>query len=109
MIRQLTHLSALLALFLALFQISAAKAENGSKKNTQAVETVGEVSIIGNTELPNVTFNLPWRLPTVENREEQSPVKELPNMLTPIEPLRHQQQVYFSRYLQLDVADFSKR
>ncbi len=98
-----------LVVIFTLFQAWYVNAENGSKKNAQAVETVGEVSIIGNTELPNVTFNLPWRLPTVENREEQSPVKELPNMLTPIEPLRHQQQVYFSRYLQLDVVEFSKR
>jgi len=78
-------------------------------ENENRVETVGEVSIIGNTELPNVTFNLPWRLPSIENREEQSPPKELPGMLAPIEPKRHQQQVYFHRFLELDVSGFSKR
>ncbi len=72
------------------------------------VETVGEVSIIGNTELPNVTFNLPWRLPSIENREEQSPTKELAGMLEPIEPDRHRQMVHFSRYLELDVDKFAK-
>ncbi|MDX1452690.1 MAG: hypothetical protein R3183_09045 [Oleiphilaceae bacterium] len=97
------------ALFLSFGLVAMSSAENKSKKNPQAVETVGEVSIIGNTELPNVTFNLPWRLPTIENRAEQSPPTELPNMLQSIEPVRHKQRVYFSRFLQLEVSEFSKR
>jgi len=78
-----------------------------AQESDRAVESVGEVSIIGNTELPNVTFNLPWRLPSVEKREEQSPPREIPGMLTPIEPKRHRQQVHFSRYLEVEMPQFN--
>ncbi len=97
-----------LALFFCFVNLQAIADEN-LKKEAQAVETVGEVSIIGNTELPNVSFNLPWRLPTVENREEQSPRKELANTLEPLEPKWHQQSVHFSRFLKLEIPEFSKR
>lgn len=72
-------------------------------------ETITEVSIIGNTELPNKNFNLPWRLPSIEKREEQSPPKMLPDMLSPLEPKRYRQQLYFSDYLQVDTINFRPR
>jgi hypothetical protein len=72
-------------------------------------ETVTEVSIIGNTELPNKNFNLPWRLPSIEKREEQSPPTMLPDMLSPLEPKRYRQQLHFSDYLQVDTINFRPR
>jgi len=73
------------------------------------VETLTEVSIIGNAELPNKTFDLPWRLASVEKREEQSPPKKLTGMLMPLEPRRYRQQINFSRFLQVDTTHFSAR
>lgn len=93
----------LLGCSLLVCGLSSANAE----ETPQIVESVGDVSIIGNTELPNVTFNLPWRLPSIEKREEQSPPREIPGMLTPIEPKRHQQQVHFSRYLEVEMPNFN--
>ncbi len=98
------------ALMLMIVGVSSGVlAQDGDSASENKIETVGEVSIIGNTELPNVSFNLPWQLPSVQNREEQSPPTELPGMFSPIEPRRHQQQVFFQRYLELDVSGFSKR
>jgi len=73
------------------------------------VETLTEVSIIGNAELPNKTFDLPWRLASVEKREEQSPPKKLSGMLRPLEPKRYRQQIHFSRFLHIDTTHFSAR
>jgi len=76
-------------------------------KNT--VETLAEVSIIGSSELPNVSFDLPWRLPSIEKRGEQSPPKKLPNILQQIEPNRHKQKIHFSRFLKVDAPHFNSR
>jgi len=85
------------------FAADLASKNETTKKHSGKSNTVAEVSIIGNTELPNVTFNLPWRLPSVANRAEQSPIKFLENMLVPIEPKRHRKMVFFSEHLELDV------
>jgi len=73
------------------------------------IQTMNEVSIIGNTELPSTSFDLPWRLPSVDKREEQSPLKDVPGLLRPIEPFRYKQQVYFSKYLEIDTSHFNAR
>lgn len=78
----------------------------GEKKT---VESVVDVSIIGSSELPSVSFNLPWRLPSVEKREEQSPSVDIPNLLDPIEPEKHKQLVHFSKYLEMDLPAFKAR
>jgi len=74
-----------------------------------SVETLAEVSIIGSSELPNVNFDLPWRLPSIEKRGEQSPPKELPNVLQQVEPHRHKQKIHFSRFLEVDAPHFKSR
>lgn len=73
------------------------------------VQTMKEVSIIGNTELPSTNFDLPWRLSSVDKREDQSPLKDVPGLLRSIEPLRYKQQIYFSKYLEVDSAHFNAR
>ena len=73
------------------------------------IETINEVSIIGNTELPNKNFDLEWRLPSVEKRENQSPPKFIKGMLLPVEPHRYRQQIHFSHYLNLGSSNFSAR
>ena len=85
------------------FAADLAEKNQTNKKHSGKSNTVAEISIIGNTELPNVSFNLPWRLPSVANRAEQSPIKFLDNMLVPIEPKRHRKMVFFSEHLELDV------
>lgn len=72
----------------------------------EEVETLDEVSIVGNSELPSVNFNLAWRLPSVQNREEQSLPKDLPGILDSIEPTRLQKQIHFSRFLEVDIPRF---
>lgn len=67
---------------------------------------VSEVSIIGNTELPNVSFDLPWKLPSVTRREEQKPTARLEGMLDPIEPETHRKKLFFSQHLKLDVPKY---
>ncbi len=78
-------------------------------ENRNEVETMTEVSIIGNAELPNKVFDLSWRLPSVEKRENQLPPKQLTGMLKPLEPFRYRQQIHFSRYLEVDTSNFSAR
>lgn len=73
------------------------------------IQTMKEVSIIGNNELPSTEFDLPWRLPSVNKREDQSPLKDVPGLLRPIEPSRYQQQIYFSKYLEIDTTHFNAR
>lgn len=85
----------------------SAKLTSGKTAGDQSHKGVSEISIIGNTELPNVSFNLPWRLPSVANREDQSPIRELKNMLVPIEPRQHRKKVFFSQHLELDLPKLS--
>ena len=96
------NIKLLSGLVLMLLAFAFAQAEEAKKP----VETIGEVSIIGNTELPTETFNLPWSLPSVEKRSDQSPTNKLPNMLKPIEPVRHKQMVHFLHYYQIEMPHF---
>ena len=73
------------------------------------VETLDEVTIIGNTELPRVSFDEPWQLPSVEKSIDKSPPKDIPGVLEPIEPHRYKQQLHFSHYLEVDVESFQAR
>ena len=80
-----------------------------AEDNDGKVETLAEVAIIGNSELPSISFDLPWRLPSVQKREEQSPPKEIPGVVMPIEPRRYKQQLHFSRFLEVDAPHFQAR
>jgi len=73
------------------------------------VETLDEVTIIGNTELPRVTFDEPWQLASIEKSMDKSPPKDLPGVLEPIEPHRYKQQIHFSHFLEVDVESFQAR
>lgn len=73
------------------------------------VETLDEVTIIGNTELPRVTFDQPWQLPSIEKSEERSPPKDLPGIMVPLEPHRYKQQLHFSHYLDVDIEVFQPK
>jgi len=77
-----------------------------SEIHAEEVETLDEVSIVGNSELPSVSFNLAWRLPSVEKREESSLPKDLPGILDAIEPVRLQKKIHFSRFLEVDIPRF---
>ena len=81
-----------------------------AEKSTAAskAERSEDISIIGNTELPKVNFNLPWKLPSIVKRSEAKPVTELSGMLVPIEPEWHDKQVFFSQYLELELPSYSK-
>lgn len=103
---RLTASKILFALFLSLFgQNSLSESTNAKNK----VETLSEVTIIGNTELPNVSFDLTWQLPTIEKRDDQSPPKQVPGVLVPLEPKRHRQRLHFSRFLDVDTPNFKAR
>jgi hypothetical protein len=78
-------------------------------ESSKDVQTMKEVSIIGNNELPTTSFDLPWQLPSVDKRADESPVKDVPGLLRPIEPFRYKQQIHFSRYLEVDTARFNAR
>ncbi len=82
---------------------------SNEKQSDNKVETLSEVSIIGSSELPNVSFDLPWKLPTVEKRDEASPPKNISGTLEAIEPVRHWQQIHFSRFLEVDSPSFKPR
>jgi len=97
--------SSLLKLIIVMAFVGLANSEQA--KNT--VETLDEVSIIGNSELPRVNFSLLWQLPSVENRDEQSPPKKIEGVLTPLEPRRYKQQIHFSRFLEVDAPHFQAR
>ena len=73
------------------------------------VETLDEVTIIGNTELPRVTFDQPWQLPSIEKSAEKSPPKDIPGLMEPIEPHRYKQQLHFSHFLEVDVESFQSK
>mgnify|MGYP000854433991 FL=1 len=73
------------------------------------VETLDDVTIIGNTELPRVTFDQPWQLPSIEKSSEKSPPKNIPGVLVPIEPHRYKQQLHFSHFLEVDVESFQSK
>lgn len=73
------------------------------------VETLDEVTIIGNTELPRVTFDQPWQLPSIEKSADKSPPKDIPGVLVPIEPHRYKQQLHFSHFLEVDVETFQSK
>ena len=73
------------------------------------VETLDEVIIIGNTELPRVTFNQPWQLPSIEKSADKTPPKDIPGVLVPIEPHRYKQQLHFSHFLEVDVESFQSK
>jgi hypothetical protein len=94
-----------MAVFVLSFQSAFAAAAGKDNK----VETLSEVSIIGNTELPNVNFNMTWKLPSVEKRDDQFPPKEISGVLVPIEPKRYKQQIHFSRFLEVDAPSFIVR
>jgi hypothetical protein len=76
----------------------------GSK--AKRADTVGEISIVGSTELPNVTFSLPWQLPSVESRDGQKPPREIAGMFAPLDPKWHRQQIHFNRYLDVDLPSY---
>lgn len=95
-----------LGLFSLAAELAAETPADGSKKPSR----LREIEIIGNTELPNVSFdNIPWKLPTVQKRSEQAPSKRIQNMLVPIEPHRHKEQVYFNKNLKIDMSRFGIR
>tara|TARA_R110000850_G_scaffold229527_6_gene354358 strand:+ start:109 stop:435 length:327 start_codon:yes stop_codon:yes gene_type:complete len=73
------------------------------------VETLDEVTIIGNTELPRVLFDQPWQLPSIEKSADKSPPKDVPGVLVPIEPHRYKQQLHFSHFLEVDVESFQSK
>jgi hypothetical protein len=73
------------------------------------VETLDEVTIIGNTELPRVIFDQPWQLPSIEKSAEKSPPKDIPGVIVPIEPHRYKQQIHFSHFLEVDVESFQSK
>lgn len=89
--------------------LASEKNKDTKALDNESAKSVVDVSIIGNSELPKVSFNLPWRLPSVEKREDQSPSVDIQNMLDPIEPVRHKQLVHFSRYLEVDLPSFRTR
>jgi len=93
------------ALLCVLLSIDVCYAE-GQNKVHKASKTLAEISIIGNTELPNVSFDLPWKLPSIAKRAEEKPIDALTGMLEPIEPERHRQQVFFDQHLKLDMPKF---
>lgn len=80
-------------------------AQDRAAKQSKKLE---EISIYGNTELPTLEFNLPWKLPTIAKRSEEKPVTELEGMLEPIEPKRHRQRVFFNQYLELELPNYTK-
>ena len=96
----------LLTVILLLVSTFVTSAE---KQGANRVETLSEVSIIGSNELPNVNFGLNWKLPTIDKREEASPPENIPGVLQPIEPVRHRQQLHFSRFLEVDSPSFKPR
>ena len=73
------------------------------------IETLDEVTIIGNTELPRVTFDQPWQLPSIERSSDKSPPKDIPGVLMPIEPHRYKEQIHFSQFLDVDVESFKSK
>lgn len=73
------------------------------------VETLDEVTIIGNTELPKVMFDEPWQLSKVDKGSSKSPPKDIPGVIESIEPHRYRQQIHFSHFLELDVESFQRR
>tara|TARA_R110001592_G_scaffold138511_4_gene357640 strand:- start:21285 stop:21611 length:327 start_codon:yes stop_codon:yes gene_type:complete len=73
------------------------------------VETLDEVTIIGNTELPRVVFDQPWQLPSIEKSTDKSPPKDIPGVLVPIEPHRYKQQLHFNHFLEVDVEPFQSK
>jgi len=89
-------------IFLCANNLSAKEKEN-------SVETLSDVSIIGNSELPSINFNLPWRLPSIEKRGEESPPKDISDVLTPLEPRRNRQRIHFSHFLEVDAPHFQAR
>jgi len=89
----------LVSLVLILHAFSAIAADDN-------VETLDEVSIVGNSELPALDFNLSWRLPSVESRKDHSLPKDIGKVLSPLEPKRHQQLIHFSRFLEVDTPRY---
>lgn len=88
-------------------QTGFAESSEGESANVADSERqIEEVSIIGNTELPKVSFNLPWRLPSVVKRSEAKPPSEIPGMLVPIEPTRLQKHIFFNQHLELAMPDY---
>ena len=65
------------------------------------VETLDEVTIIGNTELPRVVFDQPWQLPSIEKSTDKSPPKDIPGVLV--------QQLHFNHFLEVDVEPFQSK
>ncbi len=98
-------------LILGLFISGAVMAQSAPEKTSGTAssrndDTVGEISIVGSTELPNMSFSLPWQLPTVESRDKQKPPKELAGMFEMLDPVRHRKQIYFERYLQVEMPSY---
>ena len=73
------------------------------------VETLDEVTIIGNSELPRVVFDQPWQLSGIDKSADKSPPKDIPGVLVPIEPYRYKQQLHFSHFLEVDVESFQSK
>ncbi|KZY29521.1 MULTISPECIES: hypothetical protein [unclassified Oleiphilus] len=105
-LRRIKAISCLISVILLLMSPFAVSKSNQDEKR---VETLSEVSIIGSSELPNVSFDLPWKLPTIEKRDEASPPKSIPGILDSIEPVRFRQQIHFSRFLEVDSPSFKPR
>lgn len=95
-----------ISLFTVVFILGMSFHSHAAEKK---VETLDEVTIIGNTELPRVSFDEPWQLPSVEKGIDRSPPKDVPGVLEPVEPHRHKQQLHFSHYLEVDVETFQAR
>ena len=101
--RQLIHFISI-AVFILLFVMSFL-----SQAAEKKVETLDEVTIIGNTELPRVVFDQPWQLSGIDKSADKSPPKDIPGVLVPIEPYRYKQQLHFSHFLEVDVESFQSK
>tara|TARA_B100001063_G_C16620266_1_gene480370 strand:- start:463 stop:789 length:327 start_codon:yes stop_codon:yes gene_type:complete len=97
------HLSKACCFYLCLFLSFFSQAIE------KKVETLDEVTIIGNTELPRVNFDQPWQLPSIEKSADKSPPTDIPGVLVPIEPYRYKQQLHFSQFLDVDVESFKPK
>ena len=95
--RQFTQVRMPIAAIAGLLLLGMSFLSQAVEKN---VETLDEVTIIGNTELPRVNFDEPWQLPSIEKSSDKSPPKDIPGVLVPIEPHRYKQQIHFSHFLE---------
>lgn len=81
--------------------LACAESNNSDSSSKVSSKKLDEVSIIGNRELPQVEFVVPWGLPSVPERADQKPLAKLENMLAPLEPVVHRKRIFFSQHLEV--------